>query len=157
MLSTTAEYALRIMIALAEADGQPITSETLSQRTSVSADYAVKILQQMARASLVHAQRGRGGGFRLACDPTRTTLLDVVNVIDPIERIHTCPLGRPTHQSRLCALHSRLDNAIAVLQSELQALTLEDVAADEGRGPLCPREPTVDMTLSTSAPSDSQE
>ncbi len=148
MLSTTTEYALRIMIALTEVQGEPMTSEEVALRTSVSSDYAVKVLQQMARAKMVIAQRGRRGGFRLACDPTRTTLLDVVNVIEPIERIKTCPLGRTPPRSRLCSLHSRIDNAIATLQQELGSLTLHDVTTDDDRRALCPRETSAVLSVS---------
>lgn len=137
MLSTTAEYALRIMIHLAEADGDQLTSETIAEATKVPADYTVKVLQWLGRARMVQGQRGRRGGFRLDCDPRKTTLLDVVNVIDPLERITACPLGREVHKSKLCPLHSRLDEVIALLQDTLGEMTLQSVI-DGTRGPaLC--------------------
>ena len=58
MLSTTAEYALRIMIALTETKGGPSTSESIARATQVPSDYAVKVLQMLGRANLVRAQRG---------------------------------------------------------------------------------------------------
>ncbi len=137
MLSTTAEYALRIMIHLAEADGEQMTSESIAQATKVPTDYTVKVLQWLGRARMVQGQRGRRGGFRLDCDPNRTTLLDVVNVIDPLERIVDCPLGREAHKSELCTLHSRIDEVIALLQDSLGQMTLQSVI-DGTRGPtLC--------------------
>lgn len=137
MLSTTAEYALRIMISLAEADDEPRTSEQLAEATKVPADYAVKILQWLGRAGLVHGRRGRGGGFRLECDPRETTLLDVVNVVDPLERIAECPLGREAHRGRLCPLHSRLDEVIALLQESLDEMTIQSVVDGQAGPALC--------------------
>ncbi len=137
MLSTTAEYALRIMIHLAECDGEQRTSETIADATKVPADYTVKVLQWLGRARMVQGRRGRRGGFRLDCDPRKTTLLDVVNVIDPLERIVVCPLGRVSHKSKLCPLHSRLDEVAALLQDSLGEMTLQNVI-DGTRGPaLC--------------------
>ncbi len=137
MLSTTAEYALRIMIHLAESNGEQLTSESIATATKVPADYTVKVLQWLGRARMVRGQRGRRGGFRLECDPNRTTLLDVVNVIDPLERIVVCPLGREAHKSSLCPLHSRIDEFIALLQDSLGQMTLQSVV-DGARGPtLC--------------------
>ncbi len=137
MLSTTAEYALRIMIHLTEADGEQLTSESIARATKVPTDYTVKVLQWLGRARMVQGQRGRRGGFRLECDPNRTTLLDVVNVIDPLERIVDCPLGRESHKSKLCPLHSRIDEVIALLQGSLGQMTLQSVV-DGTRGPsLC--------------------
>jgi Rrf2 family protein len=137
VLSNTAEYALRIMITLTEAAGDPLTSERIAGTTRVPGDYAVKVLQWLGRARMVHGQRGRKGGFRLACDPNKTTLLDVVNVIDPLERIPSCPLGRESHQSRLCPLHTRLDEVVAILIDTLGGMTLQSVV-DGTEGPaLC--------------------
>ena len=134
MLSNTAEYALRIMITLTESDDEPLTSEQIAEQTRVPGDYAVKVLQWLGRAQMVRGQRGRKGGFRLSCDPNKTTLLDVVNVIDPLERIESCPLGRPVHQEGLCPLHSRLDDIIAILMASLSQMTLQSVV-DGQEGP----------------------
>lgn len=150
MISTTAEYALRMMIALAEADGRPLTSEQLAHRTDVSADYAVKILQQLGRARFVRAQRGRGGGFRLACDPHEATLLDLVRVIDPLDRIMGCPLGRVEHEGRLCALHASLDRAMGVLHDELRSLSLADLMEGPGQ-PMCANGTPTPLTVQSTA------
>jgi len=134
LLSNTAEYALRIMITLTEADDDPLTSEQIAEQTRVPADYAVKVLQWLGRAQMVRGQRGRKGGFKIFCDPNKTTLLDVVNVIDPLERIESCPLGRSAHQEGLCPLHSRLDDVIAILMDSLSQMTLQSVV-DGQEGP----------------------
>ena len=147
MLSTTAEYALRIMIHLAEANGEQLTSESIAEITRVPADYTVKVLQWLGRAKLVQGQRGRRGGFRLDCDPSKTTLLDVVNVIDPLERIIDCPLGREAHKSSLCPLHSRLDEVIALLQDSLGKMTLQSVI-DGTQGPTLCQPPESKITIS---------
>jgi Rrf2 family protein len=134
------------VIALAEA-GSARTSAELAVATKVPADYAVKILQLLARAGLVEARRGRGGGYTLRSDPKRTTLLDVVNVIDPLERITACPLGREEHRHRLCPLHSRLDEVIGLLRESLRKMTIRSVT-DGRRGPaLCPP-PRVNLRVS---------
>jgi Rrf2 family protein len=149
MLSTTAEYALRIMIFITEAGGESVTGERIAEATKVPADYAINVLQLLRRAGLVHAQRGRGGGFRLDCDPTKTTLLDVVDVIDPLERIERCPLGREAHRRKLCPLHQRLDEIIELLRDSLEEMTLQGVV-DGAPGPVLCREPGVGVRVSTS-------
>jgi len=137
LLSTTAEYALRIMVALTEAASEPLTCDEISRRTRVPAGYALKVLQWLREKKLVASQRGRKGGVRIVCDPEETTLLDVVNAIEPVERIRTCPLGRREHRGRLCPLHSRLDELIVSLLESLEDLSL-DAVAHGGKGPpLC--------------------
>ena len=132
MLSTTAEYALRIMVVLAESVGEPTTSERIASLTRVPTDYAVKVLQMLARAGLVKAQRGRGGGFRLNAERGATSLLDIVNAIDPLDRINGCPLARDEAGSELCRLHARLDEIVGLVEEGLRAVTLESVLDPSG-------------------------
>lgn len=149
MLSTTSEYALRIMIALTEANGESMTTEQIGSFTSVPVDYAGKVLQWLGRSQLVRGRRGRGGGFKLACDPDKTSLLDIVNVIDPLTRITACPLDRESHRDHLCALHQRLDEVIAQLETSLGSLTLTSVVeGSDGEPALCrPDSPPVNATV----------
>ncbi|MDY7107604.1 MAG: Rrf2 family transcriptional regulator [Planctomycetota bacterium] len=144
MLSTTAEYALRIMIVLAESEKEPTTSERIATLTKVPTDYSVKVLQMLARAGLVRAQRGRGGGFQIDCDPDSTTLLDVVNAIDPLERITSCPASRDTHVGQLCPLHARLDEIIVLLQDSFRKMTLASVIEGSPGPALCRPDLTSD-------------
>jgi Rrf2 family protein len=137
MLSTTAEYALRIMVTLTESDAPSVTSEKIARRAHVPTDYAVKVLQLLGRANLVRAQRGRGGGFRSICDPNVTSLLDVVNAIDPLKRIKHCPLDRAEHSDKLCPLHQAIDDVMAQLESSLRGMTLAAVVENAPDGALC--------------------
>jgi Rrf2 family nitric oxide-sensitive transcriptional repressor len=137
MLSTTAEYAMRIMIALTEGPEGAMTSERISRIAHIPTDYAVKVLQLLGRSNLVKAQRGRGGGFRLACDPAVTTLYDVVNAIDPLVRITKCPLDREMHATGLCPLHKCIDDVMGKLEAELRAMTLRNVVDDAEGSALC--------------------
>jgi DNA-binding IscR family transcriptional regulator len=86
---------------------------------------------------MVLGQRGRYGGFVLGCDATETTLLDVVNVIDPLKRIEACPLGRSEHAHQLCPLHTQIDNAIAQVEAGLSDMTLRQLVDQSGSAPLC--------------------
>src|SRR5438270_8857183 len=109
MISASAEYALRAMVCLAGAKGAAMTSQTVAQVSRVPPGYLAKILQHLVKAGLITSQRGLNGGFVLARRADQITLLDVVQVSDPSQRIHTCPLGIASHGARLCPLHRRLD------------------------------------------------
>jgi len=152
MLSTTAEYALRIMVTLTEAEAPSVTSEKIARRAHVPTDYAVKVLQLLGRANLVRAQRGRGGGFRSICDPSQTSLLDVVNAIDPLKRITHCPLDRAEHSDALCPLHQAIDDVMAQLENSLRAMSLSAVVSASPDGALCkPKENEVTSLTASAA------
>lgn len=116
LFSQTTEYALRAVVWLADHVGEPQTTQQIAKATKVPAKYLVKVLQPLGRAGLVHAQRGLGGGFTLARSPQDLTVLDIIDVVEPLERIETCPLGLKAHGVNLCPLHRKLDDAIAILR-----------------------------------------
>src|SRR5262249_40842491 len=88
---------------------------------------------------VVQSQRGLGGGMTLARLPDDLTILEVINAVEPIERIRTCPLGLAAHGVRLCPLHRRLDDALATVEQALSGSTLAEVLAEPQRGaPRCP-------------------
>jgi DNA-binding IscR family transcriptional regulator len=65
--------------------------------------------------------------------PADLTLLDIVHVADGSRRITACPLDLPGHAPRLCPLHRRLDDAVALAEQALEGVTVADVLAE----PLC--------------------
>lgn len=138
MISQTTEYALRAMVHLADQTDQSLTTPQIAQATQVPPGYLAKVLGSLARAGLVRSQRGLHGGFTLALTADVITVLDVINAVDPIQRITTCPLGLKAHGKRLCPLHKRLDNAMAQVEAAFANSTLADLLADPSPSkPLC--------------------
>ncbi len=139
MLSQSVDYALRAMVYLADTHPRPQTNGQIAKRTKVPRAYLSKLMQNLAKAKLVRSQRGLHGGFMLARIPGRITLLEVVNAVDPFERIERCPLGLKTHGLKLCPLHRRLDNALAGVEAAFGATTLAEILAEPSDSvPLCP-------------------
>ncbi|MCA9034188.1 MAG: Rrf2 family transcriptional regulator [Planctomycetaceae bacterium] len=138
MFSQTVEYALRAVVHLAMHSPKPQKTADIADATKVPSAYLSKVLQGLREKEIVILQRGIGGGVSLARDPAELTILDVVNAVDPIERIHTCPLDLPGHGVRLCALHQRMDNALASMECAFQQTTLKELLADPNPSvPLC--------------------
>lgn len=137
MLSQTTEYALRAMMLLATLEaGISVNSETIAAQTQVPQGYLSKILRDLVVAELIDSQRGPNGGFSLARDAAKISMLDVVNAVDPIERIHECPLNNPAHLN-LCPLHQRIDNAINAIETQFRSTTLAEIR-DAGPAPIAP-------------------
>jgi Rrf2 family protein len=138
MFSQRVEYALRAMVHLAYESPAPRTIGQIARATRVPPAYLAKVLQGLVQAGLLQSQRGVGGGFSLAQAPAELTILAVVNAVDPIRRIQTCPLGLAAHGVRLCPLHRRLDNALALVENAFRKTTLAEVLAEPSSSvPLC--------------------
>lgn len=132
MLAKTAEYALRATVWLAREPGKTESAERLAGSIRVPRRYLHKVLQELVEAGLVRSQPGPGGGYTLDRSPKAITILDVINAVEPIERIRGCPLGLSTHTS-LCPLHQALDQAYAAMEQAFGRVTVADVLAQPSR------------------------
>lgn len=138
MFSQTVEYALRAVVFLADQAPEPRTTDQIAQATRVPKAYLSKVLQGLAKNGVVKTQRGVGGGITLHKTPAELTILEVVNAVEPIQRIKTCPLGLSSHGSNLCPLHRRMDNALESLEAAFGGTTLAEVLAEPtSSSPLC--------------------
>jgi len=138
LISQTVEYALRAAVYLADQRPEAKTTRQIAKVTKVPPAYLSKVLQGLRRAGLVHSQRGVGGGMSLTRDPDEITILEVVNAVEPIQRIRKCPLSLAAHGVKLCPLHRRLDNAMAAVEEAFRQSTLAEVLAEPTESiPLC--------------------
>ncbi len=138
MITQTAEYALRAVVALASSPDVRLSTGRIAGETRVPAGYLSKVLQELARAGLVESVPGRAGGFRLSRSPGEISLLDVVSAVDPIRRIESCPLELKSHRTELCPLHRRLDRAAQEVERAFAATTIEEILGDTSTVPaLC--------------------
>ena len=127
MLSQTAEYALRAVVALASGKNEPRTTQDLALEAQVPLDYLSKVMNSLSRAGIVAGQRGRGGGFQTVQSPRELTVLQVVTAVDPLKRIHKCPLGLEAHNEHLCPLHRKLDDAAKSVEEAFASTTIESL------------------------------
>jgi Rrf2 family nitric oxide-sensitive transcriptional repressor len=138
MFSQTSEYALRVIVYLASLDGKQATIPQIASATRAPEGYLAKVLRSLALAELVRSQRGPQGGSVLARPASQITVYDVIQAVDPIQRIETCPLGIKGHGINLCPLHRRLDQAIAMDEDAFKkTMIAELVSAPSGSQPLC--------------------
>ena len=138
MLSQTAEYALRAVVALAARPGTPFTTRQLAEETQVPVKYLSTVLPALARGEIVHSQRGLHGGFVLARPAGEITLLDVINTVDPIQPIESCPLKLKQHGTNLCPLHSRINATILMIRDVFRASTIQEILEEDTESkPLC--------------------
>lgn len=138
MFSPTAEYALRAVVAIAQADKDIAATQWIAKITKVPPGYLPKVLQMLGRVGLVDSRRGLGGGFKLAIPADKLTVLQVINAVDPIKRIDKCPLDIAAHGTTLCPLHKRLDEAIEHVERSFADTTIAELLGEPGRStPFC--------------------
>jgi Rrf2 family transcriptional regulator, nitric oxide-sensitive transcriptional repressor len=126
MLSQTAEYALRAVACMGAREGSSVSADVLAKETKIPRRYLTRVLQDLAAQGLVSSRSGPGGGYELKRPIEEITILDVVNIVDPIQRITRCPLGLKSHRE-LCPLHAELDKAYAHTEDAFRRVTIKQL------------------------------
>ena len=128
-LTRAADYAVRVMIHLAsQPEGAIVSKSLLANASEAPESFLSKILQTLARAGLIRAQRGVAGGFSLLPCGRRASLLDVVESIDGPIALNVClTSGRSCDRQPECAAHRvwlRAQSAMLGVLSEAKIMEM---------------------------------
>jgi len=141
-LSTRAEYGIRVLVALAHADGdRPTSLAGIARADKLPHAYIEQLVGELRRAGLVTATRGHSGGYRLARPAEQIRLVDAVRALDgPVLEMPCAGPGdlESCDRPQDCSVHEvfeRLHNSLAGM---LGATTLAEVAAGTGGPPYPP-------------------
>ena len=75
LISTKGRYALRVMIDLAEHQGDGfIPLKVIAQRQEISEKYLESIIKMLVKSKLLSGVRGKGGGYKLTKAPDQYTV-----------------------------------------------------------------------------------
>lgn len=128
-LTRHTDYALRLLIYLAEVDDRRVQIAAVAESQAISRTHLMKIANELARAGFIDAARGRGGGIRLARDPAEINLGAVIRTMEP-----PCPMVDCTscRLIRRCGLPGVLDQASSAFRAVLEKYSLADIVRDGG-------------------------
>lgn len=109
MMSHTAEYGVRAMVALsAHTENELQGVKEIAATTGIPRNYLSKVMHALVRARFVHSERGPGGGFCLSIPGGKISVYDVVTVFDDLAGEPSCFLGRPEcDANQMCPAHDR--------------------------------------------------
>ncbi len=82
-LSPHSDYALRVLIYLGTRPGEVVSTREIGQAYDISKHHLARVVQTLGQHGYVDLLAGRGGGVRLARDPDRIRLGDVVRLAEP--------------------------------------------------------------------------
>ena len=83
MISTRGRYALRMMLDLAQNQGDGyVALKDIAARQEISKKYLEQIIPLLNRAGLLQTARGVQGGYRLTRRPEEYTVLDILTVTE---------------------------------------------------------------------------
>jgi Rrf2 family nitric oxide-sensitive transcriptional repressor len=126
-LTLHTDYALRVLIHVAVADGKLITISDIAESFDISKQHLMKVVNNLSQKGYLDTVRGRKGGIRLCCPPRDINIGQVVretedlDVIGCLGRRGYCPI------ERVCVLRGVLHDATQAFLDVLDGYTLADL------------------------------
>jgi Rrf2 family protein len=132
-ISAKADYAVRAMLTLAEADpDERVTVDGLVASQGLPRKFLEGIMSELRRAGLVHSRRGAQGGFRLAKPASEVSVADVLRVIDgPLAEVRGVRPERAAYAGSAENLGAVWVAARASLRAVLDRVTLAHIVNGE--------------------------
>ncbi|MBQ9647160.1 MAG: Rrf2 family transcriptional regulator [Oscillospiraceae bacterium] len=134
MISTRGRYALRMMLDLAEYQGEGyVALKDVARRQEISKKYLEQIIPILNRAELLQTTRGYQGGYRLARKPVDYTLGDILRATEGSLAPVSCLEGDVnlcTKQAD-CATLPIWAGLDKVINEYLDSITLQDVLDEQ--------------------------
>ena len=129
-ISTKGRYALRMMIDLAEHQGEGFVAlKDIAARQGISKKYLEQIIPILNRSDFLQANRGSQGGYRLAKAPKDYTVKDVLELTEgslaPVACLDTTPVG--CERSETCVTLPLWKGLAEVIENYLDSVTLQDL------------------------------
>jgi Rrf2 family protein len=129
-LTRAADYAVRVMIQLANTDAGRSSLGELADAAEVSPAFLSKVLQRLVRHGLVASYRGKKGGFELLDRGRSASLFEILQALDGVPELNVCLLSGGCHRSPMCAAHVVWEEAQARMREVLSAATLEKLVCE---------------------------
>ena len=125
--SRTTEYALLATVHIAQnyKEGR-VLSQKISKEYNIPLEYLLKILLQLAKANILRSKRGPNGGFVLARDAKKISLLEIIEAVSGpmVSNMH---LSDHTNKKFSKNIEAVCDKAIGMARNVYAKTSLADV------------------------------
>lgn len=128
-LSCKSEYALLALLELTThyKSGEPLQIRQIAAEQNIPDRYLEQLLATLRRAGVVRSQRGAKGGYLLAREPWKITLLEAIGCIEGLDAPPTSVNAEPKSIGG-AVLWEVWQEACRAADSILQKYTLQDLA-----------------------------
>jgi len=130
-LNAFTDYSLRVLIYAAVRRDERCMAAEAASAFGVSRHHIIKVIHTLQRLGYLETTRGRGGGFRLAQDPERIRIGDVVRQTEGTLALAECFAGDANRcpLTPACGLKGVLHEAVDAFFGVLDRCTVADLVA----------------------------
>lgn len=136
MLTQKAKYGLKALLMLAQEGGDEYTLVAeIAERQKAPRKYLELILLELRKHGLLHSQRGKNGGFRLARPPSEITFGQIIRVLDgplapfPCASLTAYRKCEDCTDEQVCAVRKQMRRVRDAVAGILDSTSLADAAA----------------------------
>lgn len=131
-LTRESDYAIRIVTFLAGRN--KITgARVIADGTDVTLRFSLKILHSLVQAKIVESFKGTNGGYKLAVDPEKLTLYDVISAIEGEFYINRCLSEENPCQRNIegkCKVHEIFEDVSKLVREKLSQVNFAQLVSE---------------------------
>ncbi|PWJ51234.1 RrF2 family transcriptional regulator [Faecalicatena contorta] len=143
----TTDYAIRMLLFMAQREGQVSTAEVAAKELGITYSYFNKVAYKIRMAGFLESIQGPGGGYCISKNAADITLYDIVTVMEGDIRINRC-LEEDGFCSRnatqICPVHKTLEALQNQMIDTLKSVRISDLCDEKQPGPI---KETMDSTV----------
>lgn len=126
-LTLFSDYALRVALYLGCHPGALVSVDEISRAYGISRNHLVKVVQTLNDLGVVESRRGRGGGMRLAVDPSALNVGWLIRRTEPHFNLVECFDAEANHCpiAPACGLKAALHRAREAFLDVLDEYSLD--------------------------------
>jgi Rrf2 family protein len=135
MLSNKAQYAFRALTYLVDKyDQGPVLISDIARKKKIPLKFLENILLELKKAGILESKKGKGGGYYIKQDPSKTSIAAVVRIVNgPIAMLPCVSLyfyqRCKNCDEKNCGLHDVMEGVRDATLNILEHRTLKDLAS----------------------------
>ena len=137
IVSTKGRYALRVMLCLAQRDGDAyIPLKEIAEAEEISQKYLESIMTILSKAGFLDAVHGKGGGYRLNRKPEAYTVGSILKLTEGSLAPVSCTTqgAAACSRSTCCQTLPMWERLEKLIDDFFEGITLADLLKDGGAG-----------------------
>jgi len=143
IITRATEYAIRAILYMSrQPAGEIVYKKDICKAQEITPAFLTKILQPLIKDGIVGSQRGVGGGFYLAKDPSEITLLDIIRSQEGPVYLNQCMIEEGACEREFfCPIHGAWAEIREDFMKTLSRYDFAGLAARQGNPQLVSSRP----------------
>ena len=141
IITRATEYAIRAILYMSrQPAGEIVYKKDICKAQDITPAFLTKILQPLIKDGIVGSQRGVGGGFYLAKEPSQITLLDIIKSQEGPVYLNQCLIEEGACEREFfCPVHGAWSEIRNEFMTTLSRYDFASLAARQTQPPVSGR------------------